>query len=93
MNNIEKELIIENIDKSISILKNKEILFSIIDNNKVYFMFQKDKILIMNPNSSYYLPVEQFKMLYEGYKFIIYEQNEEKFDFERDEEYYNWKHK
>ena len=47
----------------------------------------------MNPNSSYYLIIEEFKKLYEGYKFIIYEQNEEKFDFERDDEYYNWKHK
>ena len=81
--------IIDNIDNAIVLLKNLKVLYS----NKTYFVMKKEKVLIMGLNSKYSLSFEEFKELYKDNKFIVYEENEENFDFSRDDEYYGWKHK
>ena len=81
--------IIDNIDNAIVLLKNLKVLYS----NKTYFVLKKEKVLIIGINSKYYLSFEEFKELYSDNKFIVYEENEENFDFSRDDEYYGWKHK
>ena len=54
---------------------------------------KKQKVLIIGLNSKYSLTFEEFKDLYKESKFIVYEENDENFDFSRDDEYYGWKHK
>ena len=81
--------IIDNIDNAIALLKNQKILYS----NKTYFVMKKQKVLIIGLNSKYSLTFEEFKDLYKENKFIVYEENDENFDFSRDDEYYGWKHK
>ena len=81
--------IIDSIENAITLLKNQKLLYS----NKTYFVMKKQKVLIIGLNSKYYLSFEQFKELYKDSKFIVYEENEENFDFSRDDEYYGWKHK
>ncbi len=84
---------IEQIDIAITFLKNKKILLSIISGNKTYFVEKKNKVLILNANSSLLLNYEEFKKLYEKVTFFIYEEKEESYDFAKDDEYYSWKHK
>ena len=81
--------IIDNIDNAILLLKNLKVLYS----SKTYFVMKKQKVLIVGLNSKYFLSFEQFKELYKDNKFIVYEENDENFDFSRDDEYYGWKHK
>lgn len=81
--------IIDNIDNAIVLLKNLKVLYS----SKTYFVMKKQKVLIVGLNSKYFLSFEQFKELYKDNKFIVYEENDENFDFSRDDEYYGWKHK
>ena len=81
--------IIDNIDNAILLLKNLKVLYS----SKTYFAMKKQKVLIVGLNSKYFLSFEQFKELYKDNKFIVYEENDENFDFSRDDEYYGWKHK
>ena len=81
--------IIDNIDNAIVLLKNLKVLYS----SKTYFFMKKQKVLIVGLNSKYFLSFEQFKELYKDNKFIVYEENDENFDFSRDDEYYGWKHK
>lgn len=81
--------IIDNIDTAIVLLKNLKVLYS----SKTYFVMKKQKVLIVGLNSKYFLSFEQFKELYKDNKFIVYEENDENFDFSRDDEYYGWKHK
>ena len=81
--------IIDNIENAIVLLKNQKILYS----NKTYFVMKKQKVLIIGLNSKYSLSFEEFKDLYKENKFIVYEENDENFDFSRDDEYYGWKHK
>lgn len=93
MKKIDEIEVIDNIEMAVSILKNKKVLFSIITGIKNYFIYQKDKIIILNNNSSLTISIDKFKELYDGNKFYLYEENDEKFDFSRDDEYYGWKHK
>ena len=93
MDNYDEIEFLENIEIVINTLKNKKVLFSIIDNAKTYFTFKKNKIMILGNNSSFLLSVDKFKELYNGYKFYLFEDKEDNFDFQRDEEYYRWKHK
>ena len=81
--------IIDNIENAIVLLKNQKILYS----SKTYFVMKKQKVLIMGLKSKYSLTFEEFKDLYKESKFIVYEENDENFDFSRDDEYYGWKHK
>ena len=81
--------IIDNIDNAIVLLKNLKVLYS----NKTYFVMKKQRVLIVGLNSKYFLSFEEFKDLYKENKFIVYEENDENFDFSRDDEYYGWKHK
>lgn len=81
--------IIDNIDSAIVLLKNLKVLYSA----KTYFVMKKQKVLVVGINSKYFLSFEEFKDLYQDNKFIVYEENDENFDFSRDDEYYGWKHK
>lgn len=81
--------IIDNIDSAIVLLKNLKVLYSA----KTYFVMKKQKVLVVGINSKYFLSFEEFKDLYHDNKFIVYEENDENFDFSRDDEYYGWKHK
>lgn len=85
--------IIESIDKAIALLKNHKLLFTNHLNNKTYFVEKKQKVLVIGLNCKYSLSYEEFKDIYDGAKFVVYEENEESFDFSRDDEYYGWKHK
>ena len=85
--------IIEEIEKAVALLKTHKLLFTNHLNNKTYFVEKKQKVLVIGINSKYTLTYEEFISLYKDAKFVIYEENEESFDFSRDDEYYSWKHK
>ena len=80
------------INEVVILLKNKNILYT-NNNIKTFFMLKKQKIIITNANMNITLTIDEFKNLYDGNKFFIYEDNDENFDFSRDIEYYSWKHK
>ena len=85
--------IIEEIEKAVALLKTHKLLFTNHLNNKTYFVEKKQKVLVICINSKYTLTYEEFISLYKDAKFVIYEENEESFDFSRDDEYYSLKHK
>lgn len=85
--------VINDIKIAILILKEKKVLLSVNNKNKTYFILKNDKIYVFNDNSSYTLSLEMFTELYSKNEFIEYIYNEQTFDFSRDDEYYNWKHK
>ncbi|MDY2889166.1 MAG: hypothetical protein SOU19_06315 [Candidatus Caccosoma sp.] len=85
--------VINDIKIAILMLKEKKVLLSVNNKNKTYFILKNDKIYVFNDNSSYTLPLEMFTELYSKNEFIEYIYNEQTFDFSRDDEYYNWKHK
>lgn len=85
--------VINDIKIAILMLKEKKVLLSVNNKNKTYFIFKNDKIYVFNDNSSYTLSLEMFTELYSKNEFIEYIYNEQTFDFSRDDEYYNWKHK
>ena len=80
------------IDEILPLLKNKIILFTIIDGKKKYIHYYKKLILVQDINSRYKLPFEEFKNLYFDAKFYIYEDNSNiEIDIEKDKEYYSWR--
>ena len=85
--------VINDIKIAILMLKEKKVLLSVNNKNKTYFILKNDKIYAFNDNSSYTLSLEMFTELYSKNEFIEYIYNEQTFDFSRDDEYYNWKHK
>lgn len=85
--------VINDIKIAILMLKEKKVLLSVNNKNKTYFILKNDKIYVFNDNSSYTLSLEMFTELYSKNEFIEYIYNEQAFDFSRDDEYYNWKHK
>ena len=85
--------VINDIKIAILMLKEKKVLLSVNNKNKTYFILKNDKIYAFNDNSSYTLSLELFTELYSKNEFIEYIYNEQTFDFSRDDEYYNWKHK
>ena len=85
--------VINDIKIAILMLKEKKVLLSVNNKNKTYFILKNDKIYVFNDNSSYTLSLEMFTELYSKNEFIEYVYNEQSFDFSRDDEYYNWKHK
>ena len=85
--------VINDIKIAILMLKEKKVLLSVNNKNKTYFILKNDKIYDFNDNSSYTLSLEMFTELYSKNEFIEYVYNEQSFDFSRDDEYYNWKHK
>lgn len=85
--------VINDIKIAILMLKEKKVLISVNNKNKTYFILKNDKIYAFNDNSSYTLSIEMFTELYSKNEFIEYIYNEQTFDFSRDDEYYNWKHK
>lgn len=85
--------IINDIKIAIIMLKEKKILLSINDKIKTYFIYKNNKIYVFNGNSSYTLSIDIFSELYSNSEFIEYVDNEQLFDFSRDEQYYSWKHK
>ncbi len=85
--------VINDIKIAILMLKEKKVLLSVNNKNKTYFILKNDKIYVFNDNSSYTLSLEMFTELYSKNEFIEYIYNEQTFDFSRDDEYYNWKHK
>ena len=93
MNILDELELIEDINKALSYIENKKVLVSIIDNNKTYFMKKNNKLFVLNGNSSFFLNIEQFLDLYKNVKFYVYEDNESTVDYQKDEEYYSWKHK
>ena len=93
MNIYENIEIIDNIEKAIALLKSYKVLFTNHLNNKTYFIEKRKRVLVIGVNSKYSLSYEQFKELFMDAKFVVYEENEESFDFSRDDEYYGWKHK
>lgn len=84
---------IDKIEVAIKYLKNHEILFTNHLNNKTFFVEKKEKVLVIGTNSKFFLSYNEFKDLYKEAKFVIYEEKDDSFDFTRDVEYYNWKHK
>ena len=93
MNGFNEKEIIDNIDKAIALLKNYKVLFTNHLNNKTYFVNKKQRVIVVGVNCKYSLSFDEFKEIYEQAKFVVYEENEESFDFSRDDEYYGWKHK
>ncbi len=91
MINDNKTNYISNINEAINLLKNKIILISL--EPKTLYIYQNEKIIITNVNLNISLSLDEFKTIYEKTTFYIYENDDEKFDFSRDDEYYNWKHK
>ncbi len=85
--------VINDIKIAILMLKEKKVLLSVNNKTKTYFILKNDKIYVFNDNSSYTLSLEMFTELYSKNEFIEYVYNEQSFDFSRDDEYYNWKHK
>lgn len=85
--------VINDIKIAILMLKEKKVLLSVNNKTKTYFILKNDKIYVFNDNSSYTLSLEMFIELYSKNEFIEYVYNEQSFDFSRDDEYYNWKHK
>ena len=85
--------VINDIKIAILMLKEKKVLLSVNNKTKTYFILKNDKIYVFNDNSSYTLSLEMFTELYSKNEFIEYVYNEQFFDFSRDDEYYNWKHK
>ena len=81
----------KNMDEVIELLKDKNVLF--ITYPKTLFVYKNHQI----KNSSAYLnttlSIDDFKNIYNGTVFHILEIDDENFDFSRDDEYYNWKHK
>ena len=93
MNLYNDKEIIESIDLAITLLKNKKVLFSNHLGNKTFFIEKRKRILVMASNSTYYLSYDQFKELFNEASFIEYEDNDATIDYQRDDEYYSWKHK
>ena len=93
MNQYNEKEIIENIDLAITLLKNKKVLFSNHLGNKNFFVEKIKRVLVMASNSTYLLSYEQFKELFNEAHFIEYEDNDATIDYQRDDEYYSWKHK
>lgn len=85
--------VINDIKIAILMLKEKKVLLSVNNKTKTCFILKNDKIYVFNDNSSYTLSLEMFTELYSKNEFIEYVYNEQSFDFSRDDEYYNWKHK
>ena len=61
--------------------------------NNYIFRLANDKIIGFNDFSRYVLNEEEFKQLYQEYKFYIVEDNGAIIDSKKDEEYYSFKHK
>jgi len=93
MKEIDNIKVVESIVEAVTLLKQKEVLLSMVSKNKTFFVNKKDKVLVLNENSSYFLSFEDFKETFKDNQFVIFEDNESNFDFSRDDEYYGWKHK
>ena len=87
------ENLIENFNEVITYLKNKEVLYILNNGHKCYFIYKNDKIFVYDLNVSYRLKLDDFIDLYHDNKFHILEEEDEGFDFLKDDEYYSWKHK
>ena len=85
--------VINDIKIAILMLKEKKVLLSFNNKTKTYFVLRNNKIYVFTDNSSYTLSLEIFTELYKENEFVEYVYNEQTFDFSRDDEYYNWKHK
>lgn len=90
MKDINELEVIEDVYIVIKLLKEKKILFL---TNKTFFIMKNNKIRVFNTNVSYALKIDEFIDLYKNQKFYVYEENDETYDFLRDDEYYSWKHK
>lgn len=75
-------------------LTSKETVFCPLPHRTFFFSFQKDRIYVRSKGMSCTLSLEEFKELYAGYDFYLYEEKtEESIDLKKDEEYYRWRHK
>lgn len=83
--------IIEDISKALGLIKNGEILLSVIDGNKIFFASKKNKVLLQAPSYTCLISYEEFTSLYHNNKFIIYNYKDaETVDLLKDEQYYSW---
>lgn len=61
--------------------------------NNYVFRLLNEKIIGYNDFSRYVLSEQEFKLLYQEYKFYLLEDSETIIDSEKDKEYYSFKHK
>ncbi len=81
-----------NINDALSFLKKYYVLFSDINNEKIYFLYRDNHILIRTPKASFKLNENDFLLLYKNTKFSFNNVNEiSEIDVEKDKEYYSWK--
>mgnify|MGYP001073924529 CR=1 FL=1 len=85
---------LKNMEEVLYYLTSKEIVLCSLPHRTFFFSFQKERIFVRSNGMSCTLSLEEFKELYEGYDFYLYEQKtEEGIDLKKDEEYYQWRHK
>ena len=86
-----EEEIITNINQALKLILNGNILLSSINNSQTYFALKNDKVYIQNANSCYCISQDEFKILFNRCKFIIYQIDTiSNIDIKKDEEYYGW---
>lgn len=82
---------INDIYEVIKMLKNHSVLYTL--EPKTLYFYKNEKIFITNENVNITLNINDFIDSFSNLTFYEYELNDENFDFERDIEYYNFKHK
>lgn len=80
------------IDEAIELLKSKNVLVSLTNTKNIYYE-KNHQVFVISYNCTYLLNYSDFKKLYQDTSFYIYQEDDEKFDFSRDDEYYGWKRK
>ena len=85
---------IEYLDDVKRLLIDQEILMILRDNNPVFFVKRKDKILVKSNSSTYRISLDEVLELFKGEVFYLYDDHpQETVNVEKDEEYYAWRRK
>jgi len=82
-----------NVIEAYEYLKNKSIVVCVSNNKKTYFKIVDDAIKVNNGNAFYSISIEEFMSFYKENSFYVLEDNAFEVSKEKDEEYYNFKHK